>query len=175
VTNLNRNKLYNDTEEFADKPDELKKDFMVETGKCLRCRHAASSTRRQTSTSGLVYSLNFVDRWDGVTRTYNPIWDRRHNVNLVASYTFGKFDSWKANARWNYGSGFPFTPHRASMNGTPSTGGIGTDITTANGDLATIYGDLNSGRLPDYHRLDLGLTKTWRFDEHQPAGGWTSA
>ena len=32
VTNLNRNKLFNDTEEFADKPDELKKDYIIETG-----------------------------------------------------------------------------------------------------------------------------------------------
>ena len=40
-------------------------------------------------------------------------------------------------------------------------------ITTANGDLHTFLGDLNSRRLPDYHRLDIGLTKTWRIDEHQ--------
>ena len=32
VTNLNRNKIFDDTPEFADKPDELKKDFIVETG-----------------------------------------------------------------------------------------------------------------------------------------------
>jgi hypothetical protein len=40
-------------------------------------------------------------------------------------------------------------------------------ITTGNGDLAIIYGPLNGGRLPTYHRLDLGVTKTWKLDEHQ--------
>ena len=33
VTNLNRDKLFEDSPDFADKPDELKKDYVVETGK----------------------------------------------------------------------------------------------------------------------------------------------
>ncbi|MBL0128276.1 MAG: hypothetical protein IPP83_12685 [Flavobacteriales bacterium] len=46
-------------------------------------------------------------RWDP---EYNPIRDRRHNVNLLVSYASAKFDAGKAIVRWNYGSGFPFTP-----------------------------------------------------------------
>ena len=33
------------------------------------------------------------------------------------------------------------------------------DFVSQNGDLGIIYSDLNEGRLPDYHRLDVSLTK----------------
>ena len=33
------------------------------------------------------------------------------------------------------------------------------DFVSQNGDLGIIYSDLNEGRLPDYHRLDISLTK----------------
>ncbi|HNO05797.1 MAG TPA: hypothetical protein PKK49_10925, partial [Flavobacteriales bacterium] len=105
-------------------------------------------------------------RWDG-TRSYHPVWDRRHNVNLVGSYTFGKFSSWKVTARWNFGSGFPFTPTQGFYERLPFDDGVAQNIQNANGDLGLLYGDLNSKRLPAYHRLDLGLTKTWKFSEHQ--------
>lgn len=165
VTNLNRNKVYEDLPEFASQPASLKKDFILETGK------AYGGDILLTYEKGhlylwAVYSLNFVERWDG-TRVYNPIWDRRHNVNLVGSYTFGKFSSWKASARWNYGSGFPFTPTQGFYERLPFDDGTAQQIPNANGQLGILYGDLNSGRLPDYHRLDLGLTKTWKFSEHQ--------
>jgi len=165
VTNLNRNKLYDDTQEFAAQPAELKKDFVLETG-LARGADLLLQYEEEHLYVWAVYSLNFVERWDG-SRTYNPIWDRRHNVNLVASYAFGKFRSWKATARWNYGSGFPFTPTQGFYERLDFQGGIDQNIPNANGGLGILYGDLNSSRLPDYHRLDLGLTKTWKFSERQ--------
>nr|MBP7515549.1 hypothetical protein [Flavobacteriales bacterium] len=98
---------------------------------------------------------------------YNPVWDRRHNMNLVASYAFGKFDAWKVNLRWNYGSGFPFTRTQGFYGSVPFNGDINTDYATSNADLAIVFGPLNKGRLPAYSRVDLGVTKTWRFDEHK--------
>ncbi len=165
VTNLNRNKLYDDTQEFAAQPAELKKDFVLETG-LARGADLLLQYEEEHLYVWAVYSLNFVERWDG-SRTYNPIWDRRHNVNLVASYAFGKFRSWKATARWNYGSGFPFTPTQGFYERLDFQGGIDQNIPNATGGLGILYGDLNSSRLPDYHRLDLGLTKTWKFSERQ--------
>lgn len=165
VTNINREKLYNDTPEFAGKPDELKKDFILESGDAYGADVLVKYESKRLYVWA-VYSLNFVDRWNG-KETYNPIWDRRHNVNLMASYTFGKFDSWKASARWNYGSGFPFTQNQGFYERIPFSNGIYTDINSVNGDMAVIYGPLNGGRLTDYHRLDLGITKTWRLSEHQ--------
>ena len=165
VTNLNRNKLYDDSPEFAAQPAELKKDFVVETG-LARGADLLLQYEEEHFYFWAVYSLNFVERFDG-TRTYNPIWDRRHNVNLVASYSFGKFRSWKATGRWNYGSGFPFTPTQGFYERLDFQQGIDQNIPNANGDLGILYGQLNSSRLPDYHRLDLGVTKTWKFSERQ--------
>ena len=165
VTNLNRDKLYNDTPEFANQPDELKKDFIVETGSAY-----GADLLVKYENKGLylwaVYSLNYVDRFDG-NMSYNPIWDRRNNVNLVASYQFGKHASWKASARWNYGSGFPFTQSQGFYEDIPFSNGVNTNINSVNGNLGTIYGPLNGGRLTDYHRFDVGMTKTWKLDEHQ--------
>ncbi len=165
VTNLNREKIYDDSPQFASIPDGQKKDFVLETGKAYGADLLVQYEKDRLYIWG-VYSLNFVERFDG-TRTYNPIWDRRHNVNAVVSYSFGKHNSWKVNVRWNYGSGFPFTPTQGFYEKLPFDGGIYTDIVHANGDLGTLYGDLNSKRLPDYHRLDIGLTKTWKLSERQ--------
>ena len=55
-----------------------------------------------------VYSYGVITRNDG-DRTYSPHFDRRHNINFVTSYKFGRKESWKTDLRWNLGSGFPFT------------------------------------------------------------------
>lgn len=165
VTNLNRNKLFEDTPEFADKPDELKKDFIVETGKAYGADLQLKYEKGKTFI-WYVYSYTFVDRFDGI-QAYNPIWDRRHNMNFLFSHSFGKFESWKFNLRWNFGSGFPFTQTQGFYGSVPFNGDINTDIVTSNADLATIFGPLNAGRLPTYHRMDIGLTKQWKLDEHK--------
>jgi len=165
VTNLNRNKLFNDTPEFADKPDELKKDYIVETGQAYGADLQLKYEKGRTFIWA-VYSYTFVDRYDGI-QVYNPIWDRRHNTNLVLSRSFGKFEAWKVNVRWNFGSGFPFTQTQGFYGSIPFNGDINTDIISSNADLSTIFGPLNQGRLPTYHRLDLGLTRSWKLDEHK--------
>src|SRR6185295_3219853 len=83
------------------------------------------------------------------------------NVNLVAAYTFGKKLNWEVNARWNYGSGFPFTRQAGFYELLTFSNGLNTDYTTANGDLGIIYGPLNKGQLPDYHRLDFSIKRTF--------------
>lgn len=163
VTNLNRNKYFDDTQEFADKPDELKKDYIVETGRAYGADLQLKYEKNHLYLWG-VYSYTFVDRFDG-NQTYNPVWDRRHNVNLVASYSFGKFEAWKVNVRWNFGSGFPFTQTQGFYGSVPFNGDINTNYATSNASLTTVFANLNDGRLPTYHRLDIGVNKTWRFDE----------
>ncbi len=106
-----------------------------------------------------VYSLGFITRDDGI-QTYSPHYDRRHNLNLLGGYTFGKDLQWEVNARWNLGSGFAFTKILGNYEFISFLGGISTDYTTTNGDLGWIYeSELNKGRLPYYHRLDVSIKR----------------
>jgi hypothetical protein len=104
-----------------------------------------------------VYSLGWVKRTDGKI-TYNPRFDRRHNINLVASYSFGKRRSWEINCRWNFGTGFPFTQTQAYYPHYDPTY-INDDYVSANEDVFFLLAGLNEARLPSYHRLDLGAKK----------------
>ena len=81
-------------------------------------------------------------------------------MNLVTSYIFGDAKTWEISARWNFGSGFPFTQTQAFYELIDFTDGINTDLTNTNGQLGIINGQLNNGRLPHYHRLDISLKKT---------------
>ncbi len=104
-----------------------------------------------------VYSLGWVKRDDGKI-TYFPHFDRRHNINLVASYSFGKRRSWEINCRWNFGTGFPFTQTQAYYPHYDPTH-INDDYVNSNEDVYFLLADLNQARLPSYHRLDLGAKK----------------
>lgn len=162
VTNLNRNKLFPDNFENADVPEALRKDYLVETGIANGVDFLFKWNEKHTS-FWLVYSLAKVDRWDGFI-TYAPVFDRRHNVNLVVSHAFGKDRKYEVSCRWNLGSGFPFTQTQGYFQAPNVSGGIGTDfINTNNPELGVVYGELNQGRLPAYHRLDLNLRRTWEF------------
>jgi len=157
LTNINRNKLYDDTGENQDKPEYLRKDFIIETGKAYGIDFLLKYDYRRIYFWG-TYSLGWVTRYDGVIK-YPPHFDRRHNVNIVGSYTFGKDLSWEFSARWNLGSGFPFTQTQGFYEKIPFYDGINTDYTRVNGELGIVYGPLNQGRLPYYHRLDVNVKK----------------
>ncbi len=104
-----------------------------------------------------VYSLGWVKRNDGKVN-YFPHFDRRHNINLVASYSFGKRRSWEINCRWNFGTGFPFTQTQAYYPHYDPTY-INDDYVSTNEDVFFLLAGLNEARLPSYHRLDLGAKK----------------
>jgi hypothetical protein len=159
LTNVNRDKIFNDTPDNADKPEVLRKSFIIEEGLAKGADVTLKYDYRQFYL-WLVYSLTYVTRDDGV-RKYFPHFDRRHNVNLVGSYTFGKKLNWEVNARWNFGSSFPFTLTQGFFEYLNFQQGINLDYTSTNGILGIIYGDLNTGRLPYYHRLDVSVKRTF--------------
>lgn len=164
LTNVNRNKLYEDNSQNEDQPDELKKDYIVEKGDAYGVDLSVKYTRKQSSL-WFVYSIAKVDRWDGI-RKYSPIFDRRHNINFVGSTTFGRDLVWTVDARWNVGSGFPLTQTTGFYENLTFSGGINQDYTTTNGNLGIRYGELNGGRLPFYHRFDLSLTRRFALAEN---------
>jgi len=160
LTSLNRNKLYDDTEENANIPDYYKKDFVLETGDAEGVDVSIKYDWKKIHL-WVTYSLGFIHRNDGVV-DYVPPYDRRHNLNLVGTFFFGKKSDWELDVRYNFGSGFPFT----------QTGGfyemidfdnMGTNYTTSNGQLGILYSDYDKGRLPYYSRLDANLKKTFLF------------
>ena len=160
LTTMNRNKVYDDNAQNADKPDILKKDFVIEKGDA---EGVDVSLRYDINRFHFwaVYSLCFIHRNDGIT-TYVPTYDRRHNVNLTSTFLFGKHQSWELDARWNYGSGFPFT-QTAGYYEQVNFENIGSNYINQNGKLGIIYSDFNQGRLPYYSRVDLNLKKTFIF------------
>lgn len=164
LINLNRNKLYEDDENNFDIDDVLKKDFIVETGLAKGLDFLFKYNDQRTSL-WMVYSLGKVTRTDAFD-TYYPHYNRTHNLNLVGSYVFGKDKSWTIDARWNFGSGFPFTMTQGYYENLSFDQGIATDVTDSNDDLGILYADINTGQMPSYHRLDASLKKQIKFSKH---------
>lgn len=106
------------------------------------------------------YSHGYVNRFDG-EQNYPTLFDRRHNSNLMASYDLDEAGTWQVSARWNFGSGFPFTRTQGFYHAINFGDGVSTDVLQSNPDnLGILYSeDRNDGRLPYYHRLDLSVRK----------------
>ncbi|MAC85813.1 MAG: TonB-dependent receptor [Flavobacteriales bacterium] len=164
LINLNRNKIYEDDTQNDAIADELKKDFVVESG-LAKGIDFLIKYNDQTTSLWMVYSLGKVTKTDAF-ETYAPHFDRRHNLNIVASRIFGKDKSWTFDMRWNYGSGFPFTETQGYYENVNFEDGINTDITQSNGDLGIYYADYNRGQMPDYHRLDVSIKKKIVFSKN---------
>mgnify|MGYP000619176345 CR=1 FL=1 len=112
------------------------------------------------------YSMGFVNRFDG-EQTYPTIFDRRHNVNFLATYSLGEKKDLLLSLRWNLGSGFPFTKTQAFYDNISFADGVDTEYETQNPDeIGILYSETrNGGRLPYYHRLDLSVQKTFEISE----------
>jgi len=161
LINLNRDK------QFASEPD-----YIVEEGNAYGIDFLAKYDYKRWFVWG-VYSIALTDRFDGRTPTpetavnYFPHYDRRHNFNFTAAYQMGSNYGWEASVRWNYGSGFPFTKTQGFYELLTLDDGIFTDIISQNGELGIIYDEnLNTGRLPNYHRLDASLKKNFALSEN---------
>lgn len=162
LTTLNRYKVFEDVTAYSHIPDIQKKDYIFEKGYAYG-GDVTAKFEYKGFYAWFVYSLAWVKRYDGVV-TYSPHFDRRHNVNLMLSYAFGKNRSWQIDVRWNYGSGFPYTQTQGFYaQYTPSS--IGDDYIHANENMGFFLADLNAARLPDYHRLDINFKKKFHIGE----------
>lgn len=168
ITNINRDKLFNDDALNQDKPARLRQDFIIERGNAYG-GDISYKYDFKPFYIWAVYSLTYVDRYDG-NITYQPVFDRRHNANLLVSYSLKSKNPAEISCRWNVGSGFPFTQTQGFYEKFDFQGGISTDYTQSNGQLGIIYGQLNAGRLPWYHRLDLSFKKNWKTESGRDLG-----
>ena len=154
LINLNRNK------ESAADPN-----FITETGEARGIDFSFRYTTKKFY-GYFGYSLSQVTRDDG-EQEFPTNFDRRHNVNFLGSLKLGKKENWELGARYNFGSGFPFTRTQTFFTQYNFQEGLDTDITTQNGELGIEYEErLNQGRLPDYLRVDLSLKHTIEFGEN---------
>ena len=154
LININRNKL------SAQDPN-----YVTETGDAYGIDFSVKYEGKNTYLWA-TYSLAKVDRDDGF-QVYPTIFDRRHNVNFLGTYAFGKNQSWEASLRWNLGSGFPFTQTQGFYQNVGFDDNLLTNILTGNFDLTTILSEeRNQGRLSYYHRLDASLKKTIEFSKY---------
>ncbi|MBC7956106.1 MAG: TonB-dependent receptor, partial [Cytophagales bacterium] len=101
----------------------------------------------------LSLSLSRARRQNDITGQEFPFdFDQPVIANLVAQYKLS--DRWQFGAKWSYHTGAPDTPI------------VGTG-TYPDGRVRPLYGELNSDRLPSYHRLDLRadwvLSPRYRF------------
>lgn len=80
--------------------------------------------------------------------------DRRHEINLVASYKIG---NWNLSASWVYATGKAYTAPESQYY-----------LEMLNGETYgfTHVSDKNANRLPDYHRLDLSATYSYKFKSY---------
>lgn len=168
LTNINRDKIFPEDD-----------NFIAETGKA----YGVDLVLRYEIPKWYVY-LNYglakVTRDNG-TQVYPPVWDRRHNMNFLAAYTTGELygrkdeidgkprysePKWEFSARWNLGSGFPFTLTQGFFEKIEfDDNGAQTDYATQNGSLGILYDEtINGGRLPFFHRLDLSAKRRWAFN-----------
>jgi hypothetical protein len=117
----------------------------------------------RSSGLNVTYSLAWTDREyedsDGMEIKYFPHFDRRHNFNISGNLSLGRTGTWEINARWQYGSGFPYTPASGYYEEIHFDENANSNYLTQNGELKVLYGEYNSKRLPPYHRLDVGARK----------------
>lgn len=163
LTTINHNKIFPDEPAFNDKAAELREDFIIQTGEAMGLDFLVKY-RTERIRARAVYTLMTVSRWDGI-QSYKPVFDRRHSVNLLGSYHFGEEKQWEVSARWNFGTGFPFTRNQGYYERFDLQDGDHFNYQQGNGDLGIIYEDINQGRLPPYHRLDLSLKRKWEFEK----------
>lgn len=190
IVSLNRNRSAQD----------VGKNFLAEGGHAYGLDFAGTFEKDQLYLYA-AYSLGYVTRNDkfhsyindqGKTIYYQDPsdeffahFDRRHNVNLVASYKFrigkkkpasDKIEKptehpFEVSVRWNLGSGFPFTRTQGFYANQTFVDGIGTNYLTDNNEpntnLGVVYEDkINQGRLPYYHRLDISIKYTFDIIKH---------
>lgn len=97
----------------------------------------------------------FLVRGGESYESYNPAHDRRHQVQTAVQYTLGKVE---LGARWQFGSGLPYTRPFGFDVIVPPFGLP--EVTTSPGFPRIVFDQPFNGRLPSYHRLDLSAGST---------------
>lgn len=93
------------------------------------------------------------DRPKAPERFYS--FDQTHVISLIASYFISP--SFEVGAKWHYSTGTPYTPVVGAVTNPDDY----SDYSDPR--FKPLFGDINSKRLPPFHRLDLRLDKQFNF------------
>lgn len=167
LTNMNRNQLYSESNHPANVSEIEWRDFMIENGKAYGLDFSLKYEFLRWYVWA-AYSLAYVNKnYETASHqliNYRTHYDRRHNINLMVTYSGGSRKQWEFSGRWNIGSGFPFTQVSGFFEQYQFEN-VGMSVIGDNGEIGIIYGELNKGQLPWYHRLDLDVKRKFWFSE----------
>ena len=142
---------------LRDDPDVPGDEFIVTTGRSFGLDVLLRQLESERLSGWLAYSFG-VSRRTGPDGDFAPVQDRRHNLNLVASFRPG--GKWNYGARLGFGTGTPFTDivgqivrrRYDPLGNTFESGSLDQQ-------LEPIGGIRNGARFPVFQRLDLSVTR----------------
>lgn len=168
------------TNNIADDPNSPADDLLAGRGRSYGVdaliRRDEGRVRGFASISWLKARRTFPDATTGEVPvpeiTYAPVFDRRLDLDLVVSTLLPR--RWELGARFNFGSGLPYT--RPAGNylyyDYLLIGGGRRELSNQpdSAEVAVLLGPRNHERYPAYHRLDLSLKKTiiYRWGQMMP-------
>ncbi len=132
-------------------------EFIAITGRSYGVDVLVRQLEREKLSGWLAYSYAVSAR-DGPQGRYAPIQDRRHNVNLVASYKPG--GAWSYGARLGFGTGAPYTDAIGQIvrrRYDPITNSYRPGL--GDPEVESLGGPRNGARYPIFQRLDLSVTR----------------
>jgi hypothetical protein len=162
----------------ADDPNDPIDDLLTGTGLSrgadFHIRRESGSIRPMLAVSWLRATREFEDVYAAVDPPprlrYAPIFDRRLDVDFVLQAMLPR--NVELGVRWHLGTGLPYTR--------PAGAYVSYDYTLVDGkwrwpgadsaSSAIVLGGRNAERYPAYHRLDIGVRRTWlrRWGEITP-------
>lgn len=107
---------------------------------------------RFTASYSLAYAYKEINGW-----LYYPRYDARHTLNLSLEYNMGA--GWSANTVWVFSTGLPFTPSIGFYDKLYFDNLHEDWFIYNNYNPYSLLGDKNIARYPNYHRLDISVSK----------------
>jgi outer membrane receptor protein involved in Fe transport len=88
---------------------------------------------------------------------YHPRYDSRNSVKFIINSDIG--NNWSASVVWNYNSGMPFTQILGYYDKLNPSDILNASMSLTDYFYFPILSGRNAAQLPDYHRLDIGISK----------------
>jgi hypothetical protein len=134
-------------------------EFLAARGLSYGADLLARWQRASGAAGWVTYTYGVSSRWRDNVR-WAPGHDRRHDLNVVATWPFRKY---RLGARFGFATGTPYTPIVGGIARRvydPSLDRWGTGEPTI--DIESLGGAYNSERFPPTHRLDLDVSREYQ-------------